>query len=340
MPLVIPSPKTRRRAAIVALGCAFALVLGACHREPPPSNATPDEAVATSLRLTAAGDFDALMTNRLPAPEYTEWRAQWDSQRAHSTPAPIAQQKQFARIMLMLTEPDAEAKLAKRIQPLLANPHGGKGDPLPIFGGILEASARQMIEASPQLGPAQRALATQGLQALTAWAAATDFSDPKKAGKAIALATATARELHVQTLEQWRALDYATTMRNYGILWNGLQRVLKLYGLDLAASLTSARTSTATSEGNHATVKLTLTLAGKPLAGEWPMLKQDGHWYDAALLEAWRQAHPAAAPGSSVAAAPAATSAAAASTIAAPPATAVTASGAATDPTPSGSQSH
>ena len=310
----------------IALVCAstFALALAACHQAPPPpSNATPEKAVATSLQLTATGDFDGLMKNRLPPADYATWRAEWDKQHAHPVPASVEQQKQFAEIMRMLTEPGAEAKLAKRLQPELADLRG-KGQPMPIFGGILEAAIKQMIAESPQLGPAQQTLANQGLDALAAWAGTTDFSDAKKAGKAIALVCASARELHVQTLDQWRALDYATTMKNYGIIWNGLEKLLDLYGLDIAGSLTDAKVGATVGDTDRATVKLDLKLAGKPLSGEWAMLKQGGHWYDAALLEAWHKAHPAASAAAPAPASTAVASGSPASATPAPPASAAT----------------
>lgn len=273
-----------------------ALAIAACHHAPPPpSNTTPENAVATNLRLTAAGDFDGLMKNRLPAADYARWREEWEQSHAQPVPASVAQQKQFAAIMQMLTGPGAEAKLAKRLQPELSNFRGDKNAPAPIFAGIIEAAGKQMIEESPQLGPAQQKLATQVLTTLIVWARTSDFSDPKKAQKAIDLVCATARQLHVQTLEQWRALDYAQTMHNYGTLWNGLESLLDIYGLDLSKSLTDAGIHTIANDGTHATVKLDMRLASQSISGEWPMVKEAGHWYDAALLAAWRKAHPAPA---------------------------------------------
>jgi hypothetical protein len=251
--------------------------------------------VTTSLRLTATGDFDGLMKNRLPPADYMQWRSEWDAAHARPGAASATQDQQFAQIMRMLTEPGAEAKLAKRLQPALAKLHGGKNETMPIASGILEAAGKQMIAASPQLGPTQKTLATEGLSALIAWTRATDFSDPKKATKAIALVCATARQLHMQTLGQWRAQDYPQTMRNYGVLWNGLEGLLNLYGLGVANSLTAADVTASANDGTHATIKLDMTFAGQPLSGEWPMVKQAGHWYDAALLQAWQKAHPAAA---------------------------------------------
>ena len=304
---------------------AGALAVAACHHAPPPpSNTTPEKAVATNLRLTATGDFDGLMKNRLPAADYARWREEWEQSHAQPLPASVAQQKQFAEIMQMLTEPGAEAKLAKRLQPELSKLRGGKNAPAPIFAGIVEAAGKQMIGESPQLGPAQQKLATQVLATLIDWTRTTDFSDPKKAQKAIDLVCATARQLHVQTLEQWRALDYAQTMRNYGTLWNGLESLLDIYGLDIAKSLTKADVQNSANDGTHATVKLDISLAGKTLSGEWPMVKEAGHWYDAALLAAWRKAHPASATSTAAPAAragrPALPGTAASANAAAPPA--------------------
>ena len=113
-------------------------------------------------------------------------------------------------------------------------------------------------------------------------------------------------------------------MRNYGILWGGLENLLDIYGLDVAKSLTDADVQNSANDGTHATVKLDVNLAGKTLSGEWPMVKEAGHWYDAALLAAWRKAHPAtaastAAPATS-ASQPAASGATAPANAATPPA--------------------
>lgn len=235
------------------------------------------------------------MKNRLPPAAYTQWRSEWDAAHARPGATSETQDQQFAQIMQMLTEPGAEAKLAKRLQPELAKLHGGKNETLPIASGILEAAGKQIIAASPQLGPTQKTMAAQGLDALIAWAKATDFSDAKKAKKAIDLVCATARQLHVQTLAQWRAQDYAQTMRSYGVLWNGLEGLLNIYGLDLANTLETADVSATANDGTHATIKLDMKLAGRTLSGGWPMVKQAGHWYDTALLDAWQKAHPASA---------------------------------------------
>lgn len=317
----------RRRALALVTACVVAGLLGACHHAPPPpSNVTPEKAVATNLRLAASGDFDALMRNRLPPADYAQWRQEWDAQRAHPEPVSTAQQQQFAAIMQMLTEPGAEAELLKRLQPELAT-GDGKGLP-PVFASVLAASGRSMIDQSPQLAPGQRLLALQVLDTINAWAAKVDFGNKHKLAKAIDLVCATARQLHVQTLAQWRALDYATRMRDYGILWNGMEGLLNIYGLDLAASLTDAKPGVESIISEEAVVTLNLTVAGQPMAGQWAMRRVDGHWYDAAMLDAWAKAHPA--PGASTA--PRADNAA--------PATSTAVTPAATTPAPPSSVAH
>lgn len=325
----MPIPRLSRlaplRAPTVALVVVAALALAACHHAPPTGNATPATAVEASLRLAALGDFDGLVKNRLPPDDYATWRQEW--QHAHDEPAPAASDSaaQFATLMGMLTAPDAEAKLAKQLEPQLAGMKGGAGQPLPIFASIFQASIQQMISASPQLGAAQKQLARQGLDALMAWTATTDFSNPKKAREAIAIACATARGLHVETLDQWRALDYAQTMQAYGSIWIGVEKIMAVYGLDVAKSLTGAKVDVVSTTGDAAVVRLRLEFADKPLTGEWPMRKVAGHWYDADLLMAWAKAHPVAAastgasPAVSAATPPAVSLPAAASTARMPP---------------------
>lgn len=278
----------------LALAAAAALVLAACHRTPPPpSNATPEKAVATNLRLTATGDFDGLLRNRLPPAAYAQWRRDWNVRHAQPPPVSATQRQQFADILQALTAPQAEARLLKQLQPQLAN-GGGKGLP-PVLASVLTASVKSLIETSPQLGPRQRTLALQVLAAIEAKAATVNFADKHKLTKAIALLCHAARDLHVTTLAQWQALDYATTMRDYGIIWNALQAALRVYGIDLPRGLTTAKPMIVSIAGADAQVQLHLTVAGTPMTAQWTLHEEAGHWYDAAMLAAWRQAHPAAA---------------------------------------------
>ncbi len=290
-----PHPPQRRHVFAALLSCALVILVAACHRgpPPPPANVTPDGAVFASLDLTRQGDFDGLMQSLLPPADYRVWRSEWETARTQAPAATPAQRRQFEQAMQMLTQPGAEGKLYRLLEPELATLRKQRGQQLPILTGILQAAGQQVIAGSDEFGAGQKQMATQALNALIAWLQSADLGDDAKARQAIGMVCTTARKLNVQTLEQWRALDYAQAMQRYGIAWKGLLSLLKLYGLDLDASLGAARVETLSDDGSHALVQVTLTLAGRPVTGQWHMLKVGNAWYDAERLAAWRKRHPA-----------------------------------------------
>jgi len=282
---------------------AFVLALAACNRNPPasaPSNTTPENALRADLVLTRNGDFDGLLRSNLPPADYQAWRNEWQHARAQQ-PAPTPEQRtHFAQLMQKLTAPGAEDKLFKQLQPQLAKLRAHRAQNLPMLIGILQAAGNDLVQGTG-LSPDQKKQAMQAVAALAAWAQNTDFADEAKARQAIGVICATARKLNLQTLDQWRALDYAQVMARYTAGWNGLKQLLKIYGLDLAATFDNAKLETLSDDGTNARVRETLTLAGKPIVSESHLVKQDGHWYDADALAAWRKQQQKPASASSAA---------------------------------------
>jgi hypothetical protein len=302
------------------LGFAFAalLALAACNgnREPaaPPAT-TPEGAVRASLVLTRNGDFDGLLRSTLPDTDYKAWRAEWEEARAKQPPPTPQQRAQFAQMMQKLTESGAEDKLYKQLQPQLADLRAHRAQSMPMMIGILQAAGNNVVANAAGLSSAQKQQATEAIQALADWAQSADFTDDKKAKQAIAVICDTARKLDLKTLDQARALGYEQTMADYRAGWDGLKKLLKIYGLDLDASFDQAKVETLSNDGTHARVRETFTLAGKPIVSEINLVMQNGQWYDADRLAAWRAKQSSqAAPGSS-AAVPHAAPAAPASTL-------------------------
>lgn len=285
---------------------AFVLALAACNRNPPPStqatvpaNTTPENAVRADLVLTRNGDFDGLLRSTLPSSDYQAWRAEW--QRAHSQqPAPTPEQRaRFAAVMQKLTAAGAEGALFRQLQPQVAQLRTHRAENLPMLLGILQAAGNDLVQ-NATLSPNQKQQATQAVAALAAWAQSADLADEAKAKQAVGVICATARKLDLRTLDQWRALDYAQVMARYTAGWNGLKQLLKIYGLDLDATFDNAKLETLSNDGTHARVRETLILAGKPIVSEVHLVMQDGHWYDADQLAAWRKQHQKPAAASSV----------------------------------------
>ncbi|MBS0432394.1 MAG: hypothetical protein JSS21_08345 [Proteobacteria bacterium] len=291
-----------RRSLPVGFVLVALLALAACNRnrEPAaPPTTTPEGAVRAGLVLTRNGDFDGLQRSTLPEADYNAWRAQWERARA-AQPAPTPQQRaQFAQMMQKLTEPGAEEKLYKQLQPQLADLRAHRDQNLPMLIGILQAAGTHVVAEAGGLSPAQKQQATQAIDALADWARGADFTDADKARQAIALVCGTARQLDLKTLDQARALDYTQSMARYRTAWDGLKALLKLYGLDLDASFDQARLETLANDGRHARVRETFQLAGKSIVSQINLVQQAGHWYDADRLAAWRASRPTPAPAGS-----------------------------------------
>lgn len=314
------------RLSLRLIAPALGLALAACHGNNPapavaPPNTTPENAVRADLVLTRNGDFDGLLRSELPPADYQAWRNEWQRERTQEASPTSGQRAHFARLMQKLTAPGAEDKLFKQLQPQLAQLRAHREQNLPMLIGILQAAGNHLVQDadSDGLSAAQKQQATQAIAALAAWAQTADFADAGKAKQAIGVICATARKLDLKTLDQWRALDYPQTMQRYAAGWKGLKQLLKIYGLDLDASFDNARLATLGNDGSNARVRETLVLAGKPIVGEIHLVMQDGHWYDADDLAAWRKHMAAVAPAASVARPARATSAPALSTSSAAP---------------------
>jgi len=288
---------------LFALG-TLALVLAACNRNPlpttPPPSTTPENAVRADLVLTRNGDFDGLLRSTLPPADYKAWRDEWQHARAQQ-PAPTPEQRaHFARLMRELTAPGAEERLLKQVRPQLDQLRTHRAQNLPMLLGILQAAGNDLVQ-NAGLSPNQKQQATQTVAALAAWAQHADLADQAKAKQAIGVICATARKLNLQTLDQWRALEYPQVMARYATGWDGLKQLLKVYGLDLDATFENAKLETLGENGTNARVRETLTLAGKPIVSESHLVKQNGHWYDADALAAWRKQHQKTASAASIA---------------------------------------
>jgi len=306
-----------RRSLHTGFALTALLLLAACNRnsEPvaPPAT-TPEGAVRASLVLTRNGDFDGLLRSTLPDADYKAWRAEWERARAKQPPPTPQQREQFAQMMQKLMEAGAENKLYKQLQPQLADLRVHRAQNLPMLIGILQAAGNNIVANAAGLSPGQKQQATEAIQALADWAQSADFTGDNKAKQAIAVVCDTARKLDLKTLDQARALSYEQTMADYRIGWSGLKQLLKIYGLDLDASFDQTKLETLNNDGTRARVRETFTLAGKPIVSEINLVMQNGHWYDADRLAAWRAKQQSQAASASSAAMPASVPAAPAST--------------------------
>ena len=278
-----------RSVAAVILGLLVLLVAG-CGKDkasaPGIANSAPDVAVITQVKLLKAGDLDTLAKASLPPADYQALRKQIDERNlADREKITDEDREKFAEGMAQFTAPDAEQQLYQQIEPKLDDFDKTYRAQLPIYIGMGQTMATTAIDKSETMTPDQKQQAKDMLAAMAQWVQQTNWGDKEKAKQAIAVVTATARQLDLKTLDQAQSLKYEQAMQKYGEVWTGMRKVLAIYALDVNAVLDSVKAKTTSNENHVATVNTTYTLFGKPMNSKAIMIERDGHWYNKDLVE-------------------------------------------------------
>jgi hypothetical protein len=252
-----------------ALCLLAALLLGACHGQDDaaqPGGSSPVAAVQTSLDLTRVGDFNALWKHLLPPADYAHLRADWNLHQRNLAPITAAERERFDRLMQQLTAPDAARQLYAQWQPKLAAMERQYGDQLPILIGVGEALAKRAVSRNGYLPATRKDQLNQALDALLPWAQHAPWFDRAKARQALQVATATARQLQLRSLDEARALDFDAVMGKYAVGYRSLKQVLAIYGLSLDEALASVTLSELSRDGDRAVVRIDYRLQGTALS--------------------------------------------------------------------------
>ena len=250
--------------------------------------ATPDAAIAASIKALRDNDVAALVDNALPAPEVAKLKADW-SKDMNSEPISDEDRKQFAAQMATLTAPDAEAKMYAQIQPKLAEFDKQSAQQMPMMIAMGQGFAKSAIAQNKDLSDAQKKQAEDLLDATAQWAQTTKFTDPALVKAAIAQICKTARALNLKTADEARALSYEQAMQKAGIVLGGAKAILAVYGLNIDKTLDSVKLEPAAANGDAATVKVTYTAFDKPFTTEAEMVKVDGRWYGKHAIDQWHK---------------------------------------------------
>ncbi len=297
------------------------LALGACSKDEqaatgPSANADPAAAIMNQVKLLKADKIGELLKISLPPQDYQAVRKQFDEQKNKADEITEEQRQQFARQMQELSAPDAEKTLFNKLLPVLKQYDSKYKAMLPMYIGIGQTALTTGISQSRDMTPEQKKQATEMLSAAATWAQGTDWGDQDKAKQAIAVVTATVRKLDVKTLDQARALSFDQAMNKYGEAWQGVRKLLAVYGADIDKAFDSVKASTVSQTGDKATVQVSYTVFDKPMQSTVQMIERDGHWYNADLVaklekslaeqqQAASSASAAAAPDASAASVPA-----------------------------------
>ena len=273
-------------AAMVLLG----FLLAGCGKQEPADTAEaaktmgPAETVERQAAELREGDLVGLIQLAVPPAHYDKLKSEW-SQRIKEDPATEHDKREFAEAMAKMTADGAEQALYAELEPALAKAEAEMGAQLPLMVGMGRGFAVQAINESAKLTAAQKQQATEFIDAFAKWIEGAQFFDRDKARQALSSMVATARQLGVKSLDEVEQMDFETAMQKAGAAFLGVRDVLKVYGLDLDATLASVESKVKSQQGEEAVVEVSYQLFGQPLSFETTMTQRDGRWYGREALQ-------------------------------------------------------
>lgn len=274
--------------ALVAL-LSLVVTLSACRRDPPDSRearAPGDPVAAVESQAKALRDNDLVRWSRLRLPPDLHARSErlWVQRQKMAEPPSAEDTRKFRDMMARLTAPDAEQALMRDLEPKLRKFEGEIAGQWPLMQATATIFLNAAIQANSELSDPQKAHGTQVADSLLAWAQPALFTDRERARKAVAALSSTARKLDLATLEQARALPMTPALEKGGIALEGLKDAARAYGLDIDRSLAGVEVELVSSEGDHATVKVSYPLLERTQSFEMAMVRRDGGWYSAEAI--------------------------------------------------------
>jgi hypothetical protein len=271
------------------------LVLVACHKKEEaaaaPGGATPEAAVQQSVSLIKAGDFSGFWQHALPPADYANLRADWKLPHPDQRPITDEDRARFNLALQQLTAPNAETTLYSQLKPKLELMEQQYHDQLPVMIGIGQAIVSTGIAQNKTMTENQKQQARDALNVLLPWAQQTPWFDQDKARQAVGVVVATARQLDLKSPDQLQNMGFDDAMKQYSIAWDGVKKLLLIYGLSIDDTLDSVKVTTIGIDHGQAHVKIDYTLLGKPLSSDSQLVLVDGRWYSQDLINSVRAQH-------------------------------------------------
>lgn len=276
-----------KRYAVLACASLFALALTACQKEDaagetPAAQAkatsNPADAITAAARKLKEGDVLAVVQLSVPPARYEKLKTEWKAKMAEDPPSE-EDKLEFQGMMAKLTAPDAENAMMIEAEPDLAKFDTEIAPQLPMWIGMGQGFAMQSVNANPDMTAEQKKQAGDVITAMVAWLQGVKLSDRALVRQAVGEAVSTARALDIKTLDEVRALEFEPAMAKFGVAFEGVKGILKVYGLDLNQTFDSVKASVVSETGDTAKVKVDYTLFGQQLSTVSDMVKIDDRWY-------------------------------------------------------------
>ncbi|MEZ5464153.1 MAG: hypothetical protein R3F22_02790 [Lysobacteraceae bacterium] len=282
----------------VSLAALLALGLSACGSDQSSPEATqPEQAPAKTsqtesptavidgvARELANGNLLAVMQLSMPAAKFDEAKTKWIEERDQDPPSEEDKAK-FAEMMTKLNAPDAEEQMMAELEPHLVKYDTEMAMQKPMMVGMGQGIAAQAIQENAELTADEKQAATNALGGAANWINATNFGDRELARKAVREAISTAKALEMSSLDEVQSMDFETMLGKAGTAFQGVKRILAVYGLDLNKTLQSVKSELVSQDGDTAQVKVNFNLFDQPLSFNTEMVQVDGRWYGKKAME-------------------------------------------------------
>lgn len=275
-----------KRFAMLACASLLALTLTACQKEEAgetpaataKATANPADAITAAAQKLKEGDVLAVIQLSVPPARYEKLKTEWKAKMAEDPPTE-EEKLEFQGTMAKLTAPGAEDALLAEAEPELVKFDTEIAPQLPMWIGMGQGFVMQSVQANAEMTAEQKKQASDVITAMVGWLQGVKLSDRALVKQAIGEAVETARALDLKTLDEARALEFEPAMAKFGIAFQGVKDVLKVYGLDLNQTFDSVKANVVSETGDNAKVKVDYSLFGQALSTETEMVKIDGRWY-------------------------------------------------------------
>lgn len=239
--------------------------------EPPPAEAPVWAVLEQASSRLAEDEFEVAFKLLTPEGLEQRWIQEW--QRWREQPVDEAFRERFARIMVMLTEENAERAIAAHLGEQLRLLEAQKGAVLGVVRGLLLSAAGVPEEYADQEA------ALRMLDGLLDWLGRTDLAEPQRVERVASLLVAEARASGIERWSDIEHLEFEAALEQAGRLYGLFREVMLAYDLDLNRSLAASRFQTLEQSGDRAVVDWQLSLFGQAHRIRLPMVRRETGWY-------------------------------------------------------------
>lgn len=293
--------------ARAALLTTLAITIAACDRDGATATSAattgPQQALQKSIALARQGDIGGLIENMLPPEDFKRIKAEWTNQEDQPAIDDAARAR-FAETMTKLTAPDAAEKLFAEFEPDIRQFDTQYQQQIPTMVAMGRSYMNGLVQQNQELSSSEKEQATQIIDAIAKWVEKTRFTDPELVKKALVILTESARGLDLKSLDEARNLSFEQSAPKLTIAFNGLKKVLELYGFSIDKTLDSATVEPVSGSTDSAVVKVSYTLLETPLQTTVEMIRIDDRWYNKDTIDKLKareaeKTPPSAAPATS-----------------------------------------